>query len=99
MLRFAKLASPFVAATVVVPANVPSPGLLPSATVTVPVKVVTVFPSPSCAVTCTAGAIAAPAAVLAGCTLNANRDADGAVSANGADVGRPGSPQDDALSV
>src|SRR3989442_1679013 len=84
MLRLAKLATPFVAATVVVPANVPSPGLLPSATVTVPVKVVTVFPSPSCAVTCTAGAIAAPAVVLAGCTVNARRSAAAAPTSNAA---------------
>src|SRR5947199_125187 len=72
MLKLAKLATPFVAATVVVPVNVPATGLLPSATVTLPVKLGTVFPSPSCAVTCTAGAIAAPAVVLTGCTVNSS---------------------------
>ena len=84
MLKLAKLATPFVAATVVVPVNVPATGLLPSATVTLPVKLGTVFPSPSCAVTCTAGAIAAPAVVLTGCTVNTRRSAAAAPTSNAA---------------
>src|SRR5439155_1148150 len=72
MLRFAKLATPFVAASVVVPVNVPATGLLPSATVTVPVKPATAFPSASCAVTCTAGEIGLPAVAVPGWLVNAS---------------------------
>src|SRR5207244_13343019 len=64
------VATPPAAATVVVPETVPLPGFAPSATVTVPVNPVAVFPCASCAVTWTAGVIAAPAVVLLGCTLN-----------------------------
>ena len=72
MLKLAKLATPLTAATVVVPASVPPPGLLPNATVTFPVKPVAVFPWPSSTVTCTAGVMVAPAVVLVGCTVNTN---------------------------
>ena len=70
MLRSAKVATPPEASTVVVPNSVPLPGLAPSATVTSPVKPVAVFPRASCAVTCTAGAITAPAVVELGWTEN-----------------------------
>ena len=70
MLRFANVATPFTAATLVVPESVPPPGFGLSATVTVPVNPVAVFPCASCAVTCTAGVIAVPAVVLLGWTLN-----------------------------
>ena len=66
MLRVENVATPFTAGTVVVPDSVPLPELLPIATVTLPVKPVTVFPSPSWAVTWTPGAIAAPAVALDG---------------------------------
>ncbi len=69
MLRPENVATPPTAATVVVPESVPPPGFAPSATVTLPVKPVAVFPCPSSAVTCTAGVIAAPATVLLGCTV------------------------------
>src|SRR6266480_4863155 len=68
MLTFAKVATPLTAATVVVPARVPLAGLVPMATVMLVVAVVTVLPWASWTVTCTAGVIAAPAAVLLGCT-------------------------------
>src|SRR5439155_168283 len=61
-----KLATPFTAATVVVPPSVLLPGLLPSATATLPVKVGTGFPAGSSAVTRTAGLIATPATALDG---------------------------------
>src|SRR5207244_1256578 len=64
------VATPLAAATVVVPESVPPPGFALSATVTVPVNPVAVFPCASCAVTCTAGVIAVPAVVLLGWTLN-----------------------------
>ena len=63
----AKVATPVTALTEVVPPSVAPLGLV-SATVTEAVELVTVFPRPSCTTTCTAGLIAAPAVVLAGCT-------------------------------
>src|SRR6266852_3913950 len=70
MLRLEKVATPETAATVALPESVPPPGFVPSATVTVPVKVGSVLPKPSSAVTCTAGVMDALAAVLLGCTVN-----------------------------
>ncbi len=69
-------ATPATAATVVVPRSVaplvPVPGA--SATVTLVVAALTVFPRPSWTVTRTAGASVAPAAVLlGGCTVKASR--------------------------
>src|SRR5205809_7413762 len=69
MLRFAKLAAPLTAATVVVPERVPLAGLVPIASVMLVVAVVTVFPWASWTVTRTAGVFAAPAAALLGCTV------------------------------
>src|SRR2546426_4659095 len=65
----AKLATPFTAATVVVPPSVLPPGLLPSATVMLPVKPGTRFPAGSSAVIWTAGLIAAPATVVVDWTV------------------------------
>src|ERR1041385_9131746 len=84
MLKFPNVATPFTAASVVVPDNVPPPGLAPSATVTFPVNPVAGFPCASCAVTCTAGVIAAPAAVVLGCTENTSCVAVPAVILNAA---------------
>src|SRR2546423_731921 len=72
MLRFAKVATPLTAATVVVPARVPLAGLGPVATVMLVVAVVTEMTWASWTATCTAGVIAAPAAVLLGCTVKAS---------------------------
>src|SRR5438034_7379237 len=72
MLSPANVATPATAATVFVPVSVPLLGLVPIATVTLPVKPVAVLPLASWAVTCTAGVIAAPAVVVLGCTLNTN---------------------------
>src|SRR2546428_10750915 len=69
MLKSAKVATPATAATVLVPDKVPVPGFVPIATVMFPVNPVAVLPLPSWAVTSTAGVIAAPAAVVVGCTL------------------------------
>src|SRR2546422_8791979 len=69
MLTFAKVATPFTAAAVVVPARVPLPGLVPIATVMLVVAVVTVLPWASWTVACTPGVIAAPAAAVLGCTV------------------------------
>src|SRR2546421_582196 len=64
MLSPENVATPPVAATVAVPDSVPPPGFVPIATVMFPVNPVAVLPLASCAVTWTAGVIAAPAAVL-----------------------------------
>src|SRR6266566_3745709 len=70
MLRLANVATPFVAATVVVPDSVPPPGFAPSVTTTFAVKPGSVLPSASSAVTWTAGVIAAPAVTALGWTVN-----------------------------
>src|SRR3989442_5399201 len=69
MVSFANVATPFRAATVAVPPSVPPAGFVAIASVTSPLKLTTVVPSASCAVTCTAGVIAAPAAVVLGGTV------------------------------
>src|SRR5205823_11851845 len=69
MLRFANLAAPVTAATVVVPARVPLAELLPIASEMLVVAVVTVLPWASWTATCIAGVIAAPAAAVLGCTV------------------------------
>src|SRR3954471_7297719 len=75
MDRLENVATPFTADTVAVPESVPPPGLLPMATVTLAVELVTVLLNASCTATCTAGAIDAPALALAGCTTNATLSA------------------------
>src|SRR2546423_12707158 len=84
MLRVENVATPATAATVAVPDKVPSPGLVPSAAVTLPLNPVAVLPSASRAVTCTAGAIVTPAVGLVGCTLNTRRLAAPAATLNAA---------------
>src|SRR5438034_11369018 len=71
MERSPRVATPLTADTVVLPESVPPDGLLPSATVTGPVKVGTALPSASCAATFTAGAIWWPAVGGPGWTANA----------------------------
>src|SRR6185369_15930159 len=75
MDRLENVATPLTAATVAVPESVPPPGLVPMATVTFAVELVTVLLNASCTATCTAGAIDAPAEALLGCTMNATRSA------------------------
>src|SRR5262249_13839871 len=70
MLRFPNVATPDTAATVAVPDGVPPFGCVPMLIVTLPVNPVAVFPDPSLAVTCTAGAIATPATELVGDCVN-----------------------------
>src|SRR5207302_663389 len=86
MLSPGNVATPATGATVVVPERVPLPGFAPSATVTLLVKPVAVFPCPSSAVTCIAGVIAAPATVLLGWTLKLSCVAAPAVMLNGVEV-------------
>src|SRR5690348_16983915 len=70
MLSVLNVATPATAVTVVVPASAPPDGFVPIATVTLPVNAVTRLPSPSSALTCTAGVIVAPAPFVVGCTVN-----------------------------
>src|SRR5438094_9803027 len=97
-LRSAKRATPFTAATVVPPASTPPVGLLPSATLMAPVKLGTVLPNASWALTWTAGLMATPAAVVLGWTVKASRVAPAGVMLNAALVA-PGRPAAVALSV
>src|SRR5207245_2521989 len=77
MLRFAKVATPLTAATVVVPERVPLAGLVPISIVMLVVAVATVLPWASWTATCTAGVIAAPATALLGCTVKVRCVAEG----------------------
>src|SRR5207245_6381256 len=84
MLNVAKVATPPTAAAAVVPASV-APGVpVPAAiaTVTVPTKIGARLPKVSCALTCTAGVIVAPAPVVVGCTVNASTLAAAGVMLN-----------------
>src|SRR5690242_21754215 len=69
MLKSEKVATPDTAGTVLVPERAPPPGLVPIATVMLPKKLVTVLPSASCAVTCSADLIGTPAVVVVGWTV------------------------------
>src|SRR5205809_1071886 len=89
MLNVENVATPPLAAMVVVPASVPLPGFVPITTVTFPVKPLAVLLLASSAVTCTAGVIAAPADVVLGCTVNTSVAAVPAVILNAVLVGRP----------
>src|SRR3989442_1771115 len=84
MLRPGNVATPATAATVLVPDKVPVLGLVPIATVTLPVNPVAVLPLASWAVTWTAGVIAAPATVFVGSTLKTRAEAAAGVMLNAA---------------
>src|SRR5437868_2865960 len=72
MERLENVATPATADTVEVPDSVPPPGLAPIATVMPAAELGTVLSNASCTVTCTAGAMLAPAVAFAGCTVNAS---------------------------
>ena len=72
ILRLLKVATPLTAATVVVPLSVPLPGLVPIATVTDALLLVTVLPKVSRTVTRTAGVMLTPATVLLGDVVKAS---------------------------
>src|SRR5258705_120051 len=97
MLRVENAATPFTAATVSVPASVPPAGLVPIATVIVPVKLGTTAFDASSADTRTV-AIVVPACVLVGWVEKARCVAGGAVMVNAALVA-PVSPLVAAVSV
>src|SRR2546427_594177 len=69
MLRFEKVATPLTAARSVERGGGPEGRSRPTPNVLKKMAVVTVLPWASWTVTCTAGVIAAPAAVLLGCTV------------------------------
>src|SRR5436190_2222968 len=70
MLSPGNVATPATAGTAVVPERLPLPGFAPSATVTLPAKPAAVFPCPSSSLHGAPPILAAPAAVLLGCTVN-----------------------------
>ena len=98
MLSSAKLVTPFTAATVVAPARTPPVGLALSATVMVPVKLGTVLPNASWAITWSAGLMATPAAAVLGWPVKASRVAPAGVMVNAVLVA-PGRLAAAALSV
>src|SRR5437868_1674027 len=98
MDRLENVATPVTAATVLVPDSVPPPGLVPMATVTLAVEVVTVLLNASCTVTCTEGATATPATAFDGWTVNASLVAAAGLMVNAAEVA-PASAPDAAVRV
>src|SRR6185295_20060590 len=98
MDRLENVATPPTAAMVVVPESAPPPGLVPIATVTLAVELVTVLLNASCTVTCTDGAMAAPATAFAGWTVNASLAAAAGVMLNPVDTA-PVSGADAAVNV
>jgi hypothetical protein len=94
----AKLATPLEALAVTVPLKVELPGFVPIEMVMLALELVTVLPFASRTVTCTAGEMFAPAAVLVGCTVKASWVAAPGVMLNVDDVA-PVRPLDAALSV
>src|SRR6266550_8224962 len=72
MGRLENTATPRLATTLLVPPRVPPTGFRPMAMVTAPLKLVTVLPLASCAVTCTAGLMTEPAPVFDGWIVNAS---------------------------
>src|ERR1043165_9109367 len=93
-----KVAIPATAATVVVPDSVPPPGLVPIATVTFAVELVTVLPKASCTATCTAGEMFTPAISLVGWAVKASVDAAAGLMLNEVEAA-PVSAADAAVSV
>src|SRR5262245_43879214 len=98
MERLGNVATPLAAATVSVPGSVAPPGLVPMATVTLAVELVTVLPKVSCTVTCTDGAIDTPATAFEGCTVNASLEAAAGLMLNPVEVA-PVSGAEAAVSV
>src|SRR2546427_3773578 len=82
MLRFAKVATPPIAATVAVPDNVPPPGFAATPIVMAPVKFVTVLPDESRAATWITGAITLPAIVVVGCCVKTSSATAAGVTLN-----------------
>src|SRR2546430_15850499 len=91
ILTFANVATPLTAATLVVPASVPPPGLAAIASATLPLNGVAVLPRPSRAVTRAAGGIAAPGGALGGWTGNTSSAALPGAASDGA-LGLPVRP-------
>src|SRR3989442_14425632 len=90
MIRFANVATPLAAATVTLPESVPPTGLLPIATVTLPLNPVAMLPWASSAATRTAGAVAPPAGAAPGSPLHAGRAAAPGGTGDGGLAGRRG---------
>src|SRR5438874_1521217 len=92
MERLENVATPADAATVVLPDSHPPPARRPSDLVMLAVELVTVLPNASCTAACTAGAIAAPAITVVGCTVKPTWAAAAAVMLNAAEVAPVSAP-------
>ena len=95
---FEKVATPATAATVAVPPSVAPPGFAPIARVTFPAKPGVGLPLASSAVT-TIGAMAAPAAVFAGCVETKSAAGAPAEMLNVVDVAGVSVPLDATMAV
>src|SRR5437588_515740 len=98
MERLENVATPFTAATVVVPDSVPPPGLVPIARVMLAAELVSVLPKVSCTATSPARAAAPPAVAFVGWTVKASLEAAAGLMLN-ADEVAPVSGADAAVSV
>src|SRR5262245_48907997 len=94
MLRFVNVATPAEAATADVPESTPLAGLAAIVIVTVPANDGTALPKASCAETRIAGAIAAPAVALDGCTVKLSVAAAPELSVNGVLVAPVRAPEE-----
>src|SRR5437773_1746529 len=83
MLSEGKVATPAIAANVLVPDNLPPAGFVAIATVTLPAKPVAVLPNASRTVTSMSGVIRAPALAVLGCTVKTSWVANPGVIVNG----------------
>src|SRR5512139_2362097 len=92
MERLENVATPLTAGAIVAPDSVPPPGLVPMATVIMAVELVTVLLNASCTATCSAGANAAPAVALVGCTAKVSFDAAAGAMLNAAEVAPVSAP-------
>ncbi len=92
------MATPATALIGMVPESVPPPGLVPMATAMLAAEEVTGLPRASCTVTCTAGAMKAPAMVVGGCAVNTSFAAAPAEMLKAA-LDAPVSPPADAVRV
>src|SRR5512146_2911539 len=98
MDRLENVATPLDADTVVVPDNVPPPGLVPIATVMLALELVTVLLNASCTSTRTAGAMDTPATALVGWIVKASLAAAAGLMSNAVDAA-PVSSGEAAVSV
>src|SRR5690348_12600473 len=92
MDRLENVATPLAAETVAVPDSVPPPGLVPMATVTLALELVTVLPNASCTATCAGGLVAKGAVASEGWPVKARRLAAAGLMLNADEVAAVNAP-------